>query len=766
MRFNQLKVNARLTTGFGALIVIGIAVAGFGGWQLTTIGGQVGKMSALAENAIRVLETNRLVEAAGRLRLRYVATNDEAFAKEFREGQAQAAALLKEAAEKTLSDERRRTYNGLSSTVADHGAKFEELVQTGKQQQDELAKLFKGGDALTAATDKLVAASHETKDAALSDAAGAAEHAVLIVRIANWRFLATHDAKGVATFETNVGIANTALSALAKLAPAGVQPLIAPVTSALGAYAGSFKASAALAQESAGLNEEMFSQLIAMKKQLETAKESLVRDFGAAKTSTDEIVASTTVWQSVLAVLAALLGAAFAFFIGRSIARPVGGMTEAMKTLASGNTAVAIPGHDQGGEIGGMAAAVEVFKQNAIEKLRLEEREVQEQAIRARRQEEVDQLVGFFGRSVSGVFSALAEASSNMARTSSSLETSAADTGDQTKLVLSEVGQTAASVQTVAAAAQELSASIDEIGRQASESSQISSAAMKQADDIVAKVTDLREAAQQIGTVVELINNIASQTNLLALNATIEAARAGDAGKGFAVVANEVKSLASQTAKATEEIGGQVAAIQAATLGAAEAIQGIAGTVRQVNEIAVSIASAVIEQGSATQEITRSVELVSSSTSSVSQSMTLVSSAVGSNGESAAEVKRTAETLSTESGTLSTEVKDFLDALRNLGGGQGLRSLDLNASATVTISGRAIQGRVRKLSPGFALFAGPLTTTPGTLLELRIDGIDRPLPARFVEASDGGVYLQLPLNHEHLTFMGQALTRLGMVAAA
>jgi len=469
-------------------------------------------------------------------------------------------------------------------------------------------------------------------------------------------------------------------------------------------------------------------------------------------------------WLGIRLLPIALLVVAAAVLIGRGIARPVGAMTATMQTLASGRHAIEIPGRGRRDEIGAMAETVEVFKQNAIDKERLEEAQTQEQATKARRQEEVDQLVGFFGRSVSGVFAALAEASTNMARTSSSLETAAAETGDQTRLVLTEVEQTSATVQTVAAAAQELSASIDEIGRQASESSKISSAAMTQSDEVVAKVVELRGAAQQIGTVVELINNIASQTNLLALNATIEAARAGDAGKGFAVVASEVKSLANQTAKATEEIGGQIAAIQAATIGAAEAIQGIAGTVRQVNEIATSIAAAVVEQGSATQEITRSVELVSSSTANVTRSIALVSSAVGGNGVSAAEVKRTAATLSSESGTLSSEVKDFLDALQNLGDGQKLRSLDLNVAATATVGGSSVPGRVIKLSPGFALFVGPLTATPGTRVALKIDGVERPLAARFIETADGGVYLQLPLNHEHLTFMGQTLTRLGMAA--
>ena len=215
----------------------------------------------------------------------------------------------------------------------------------------------------------------------------------------------------------------------------------------------------------------------------------------------------------------------------------------------------------------------------------------------ARRQEQIDQVVGFFGRSVSGVFNAVSTASTDMSRTSALLKESASETGSQAKDVMIEVEQTNTTVQTVAAASQQLTSSIEEIGRQSNESSRITGEAIAQSDQVVAKVTALRDAAKQIGTVVELISNIASQTNLLALNATIEAARAGEMGKGFAVVASEVKSLANQTAKATDEIGSQITAIQSATADAADAIQGIAGTIHKVNEIAGSIAAAVIEQG-------------------------------------------------------------------------------------------------------------------------------------------------------------------------
>jgi hypothetical protein len=288
---------------------------------------------------------------------------------------------------------------------------------------------------------------------------------------------------------------------------------------------------------------------------------------------------------------------------------------------------------------------------------------------------------------------------------------------------------------------------------------------MVQSEDVVHRVDELRNAAQQIGAVVDLINNIASQTNLLALNATIEAARAGEAGKGFAVVASEVKILAQQTGKATEDIGGQVAAIQQVAVRTAEAIQGIAQTVKQVNEIAVAIASAVTEQSAATQEIARSFEQVSETTTSVTRSMERVSASVSNNTESAAAVKVIAEDLRREADGLGIEVKDFLGALADLSASDAFRTYDVNLRASADINGQTVVGQVSKLSPGFLVFSGSLGVQPGAMLTMRVDGIERPLHLRFVETLNGAAHLQLPLNHEHLNFMTQILARLGQRAA-
>jgi methyl-accepting chemotaxis protein len=451
--------------------------------------------------------------------------------------------------------------------------------------------------------------------------------------------------------------------------------------------------------------------------------------------------------------------------IQRGVVMPLGRVIAVMRRLANGDLSDQIVSDGRRDEIGAMTDAVRVFKRNAEEKIELERRDALERAAKSRRQEEVDQLIGFFGRSVAGTFETLSAASAEMAETSDALQASSGETSTQSRQVLVEVGQTAQTVQTVASAAQELAASIEEIGRQANESSAITADAMKQSRDVVRKVEDLEAAAHEIGKVVDLINTIAGQTNLLALNATIEAARAGEAGKGFAVVASEVKSLATQTARATEEITEQIGAIQSATSTATEAIGGISETVGKVNEIAVAIASAVVEQSAATQEIARSVDQVSASTGNVSASIQHVGTAVERSTGSAAAVKRTAQALAEESQSLSSEVKGFLDALQNLGDGQELRTYTLDRPATLTANGRSIEGRVVKLSPGFAAFAGAVDAAPGSAFDLLIDGISRPIRARFLEVANGLVELQLPFNHEQLAFMNQELARLGAKAA-
>jgi methyl-accepting chemotaxis protein len=359
-------------------------------------------------------------------------------------------------------------------------------------------------------------------------------------------------------------------------------------------------------------------------------------------------------------VAVALVG----FFAARGITGPIMAMTGAMGRLAQGDHGVEIPGTRRGDELGVMAKAVLVFKENMIKAKELAAKEAEAQAQREARTRTIDKLTADFDQEASLALKTVASAATEMQSTAASMTATAEETSRQATAVAAASEQASTNVQTVASAAEELSSSIAEISRQVAQSAQIAGKAVADAERTNRQVQGLAEAAQKIGEVVNLINDIASQTNLLALNATIEAARAGEAGKGFAVVAAEVKNLANETAKATDEITGQISGIQQATQEAVAAIQSIGGTISQIDEITTTIASAVEEQGAATQEIARNVQQASAGTTEVSSNISGVTQAAASTGAAAEQVLGAASELSQQSETLRSRVETFLAAIK------------------------------------------------------------------------------------------------------
>ncbi len=373
------------------------------------------------------------------------------------------------------------------------------------------------------------------------------------------------------------------------------------------------------------------------------------------------LVNGVAVGLGVLLVLIVLLTAT----LSRSVGRPLGRMTQAMQKLAAGDNATEVPSRGRGDEIGDMARAVQVFKENALEMERLKSaQEAQARRTAEERRTAMLELAAAFEASVGSVVDAVAAASGELQSTAGGMTRTADEANRQAAAVAAASEEASTNVQTVAAATEELSASVNEISSQVTRSAQIASGALAEADRTNAQVQSLDETAQQIGEVVGLITDIAGQTNLLALNATIEAARAGEAGKGFAVVASEVKSLASQTAKATEDIGRQVAAIQSATQSSVAAIAGIGATIRQIDEVATTIAGAVEEQGAATREIAANVQQAASGTAEVSANIVGVTEAAGKTGAAAGQVLSAAESLAGLSSRLRGEVGRFLDHIR------------------------------------------------------------------------------------------------------
>ncbi|TQV83634.1 methyl-accepting chemotaxis protein [Denitrobaculum tricleocarpae] len=366
---------------------------------------------------------------------------------------------------------------------------------------------------------------------------------------------------------------------------------------------------------------------------------------------------------SVLAVGAAMsLGAAF--LMARAISGPVTGLTAVMTRLADKDTSVEIPNRGQKDEIGQMAGAVQIFKDNAIERQRLEEAAAAESAAKEQRAAAIEKLISGFDQAVSDILRSVSNSASGLDETAQRMSSVAEQTKSQSHAAASASGQTTENVQTVAAASEELASSIQEISRQVAQSKNIADEAVSEAKGTNEKVQGLAEMAKKISEVVTLIQDIAEQTNLLALNATIEAARAGEAGKGFAVVASEVKNLATQTAGATEEIGAQVSSIQDATNGAAEAISSIGGTIEKINEITTGIAAAVEEQSAATGEISSNAQRAASGTQETASTVTEVAEAAGQTGSASGEVLNAARELSSQSDNLRSEIEQFLSGIR------------------------------------------------------------------------------------------------------
>jgi methyl-accepting chemotaxis protein len=665
--FTNQKIGIKVAAGFCVILVFLIGMATLAVTHFFDVERNVSGLKNTSGNWQRVLQAGRELEVMRQRALWYKAVRDKAAIAQFNEAYARTIQLFTESAKLTGFEERRAMYVAASRQTELAKAKFDELVSSVDEYADAQARLYAVGDHLNAAAAQVAGVTEKWGDTSAKLAVREVGGALAAMMALNWRFQATGDPRGIPLFKAGLQKVYANIDKFEKVAEQSALIQLGNLRAAVKSYDGSFVASSAATLKSNDLYEKEIRPVLA--KAYEDVQK--LDALGTADTKRMTEAADTAIGDGVsysiwLGVAAGLLGSAFAWLIGRSIARPIVALTRAMRELAGGNFEVALPGLGRTDEVGEIASAVEEFKVKAAEKARLEAEQkagAQERAA-AERKAEMRKLADGFERAVGNSIDAVSTAATELEAAARTLTTTAETTQELSTAAASASEEASSNVQSVASAAEEMSGSIHEISRQVQESSGVSSEAVQQAQKTDARINELSQAASRIGDVVKLITAIAEQTNLLALNATIEAARAGEAGKGFAVVAQEVKALAGQTAKATGDIGVQIADMQMATQDSVAAIKEIGGTIDRVSQITSAVAAAVEEQGATTQEIARSVQNAAKGTAQVAGNIANVSRRAVETGTASAQVLSSAQSLTRESNVLKLEVQKFLETVR------------------------------------------------------------------------------------------------------
>ena len=664
----KLTIKARILSGFSLLLLMLAVSTGVSSVLIGRINTQSDVYGAAQAHAALAKDID-LTMTKVRVRVnQWLRSMNSAFAKQADELLAEDVALVAKAAGNVKSEEERKIIEQMDTALKAYIASWG-VVQAiyADEAKIHAEKLDKPGAEIAGLLTAIRNGGLAAGEVAAATAVAEARDEFTSAAIAASRYRMTLDKAALTAAESGIANATSKLeSAASQLKDVALQEAARKLSPMLAAWREAFAQAAKTADTRvARLDSWTRNEGEAMAVASAALMKLTEKDAGSVQADLLSTIRSSDLTLLVSAGIIFAVGVLVSLLLARSITGPLGRLTHVMTTLARGDRTVTVPDVDRSDEIGQMAKSTDTFRQNLIETDRL--REEQEKAKASAEQErhaQMLQMADEFEAAVGGIVRTVSASATEMESAAQGLSATAQTASKQATVVAAASEEASSNVQTVATAGEELSSSIAEIGRQVTQSTKIAGQAVEQADKTDAQVQGLVEAAQKIGEVVSLINDIAAQTNLLALNATIEAARAGEAGKGFAVVASEVKSLANQTAKATEEIGQQIAGIQGATKDSVEAIRLIGKTIGEVNEIATTIASAVEEQSAATQEIARNVQQAAKGTQEVSANIVGVTQAANETGTAASQVLSSAKDLSKQSEMLREQVDTFLARVR------------------------------------------------------------------------------------------------------
>ena len=666
--FANLKLKTRILMGFSVVLVVLIGVAGFGFFGLTKVAHDVEIYSANVEEATAISEVaTTFLKAEADVR-EYAATGDEKVAKRAKATLKTLKGLIEESKHHVADPADLETIAEIEKEAKIYEkdfVKISELNAEFRMLLDE--KVHPYGDRFVDDLDKikkLFVAEDNTYASAQVDTL--MRH-TLTARIHANVALGARDEAAFEKAEHEFELMAQGLKVLGRASHTDEEKVLyAELLELFEGYKASFEKAVAdkravdelIHGEAAEQARLLIANVEALQKKTHEAEDRV-------RAHTMALIETTEYGMLAAGAAGLVLGVLLSLLLGNQLAKPIIGMTTAMKRLAEGELETEVPAQGRKDEIGQMSAAVQVFKENAIRNNELvAEQEAQRERAEHEKRRMMAEIADEFDASVGGVVEAVSSAATELNATAQSMGSIAEETSSQSGAVAAAAEEASANVQTVAAAAEEMSNSINEINMQVVEASKISRKAVEDVSRTTRDIETLARTADEIGEVISLISDIAEQTNLLALNATIESARAGEAGKGFAVVANEVKALANETAKATDGISALILQVQGQTKSAVDAVSGIGTVINQLDETSASIAAAMEEQGATTQEVARNVDEAATGTGEVSSNIMGVTQASQEAGSAAGEVTAAAGELSRQAEVMRSEIRKFVEQIR------------------------------------------------------------------------------------------------------